>query len=130
MPEICSAVRSRNALAGAPRIILPSPNALSSVTSAPAPGAVEQNGAHADQAVITDTGAVDDHAVTDGDAASDGHGLSRIGVNDAMILHIRVRPDCDPVIVAAQHRAEPDACTLHHANFPDQHRIGCNPATV
>jgi hypothetical protein len=47
-----------------------------------------------------------------------------------MILHIRVRPDCDPVIVAAQHSAEPDARTFQYTDFPDQNRIRRDPACV
>src|ERR1700712_5261914 len=74
--------------------------------------------------------AVHNDAVADGDPAPDGHGLSRIGVNDAMILHIRVRPDCDPLVIAAQHRAEPDARTLQQSYLSDNHRVGRDPAII
>jgi hypothetical protein len=47
-----------------------------------------------------------------------------------MILNVRVRPDCDPLVIAAQHRAEPDACTLQQSYVSDHNGVGRDPAII
>ena len=80
--------------------------------------------------MIADDGRMHDDAVADGDAAPDRHGLSRIGVKDAMILHVRVLAHSDDLIVAAQHGAEPDARTFQYTDFADQNGIRRNKAAI
>src|SRR5579883_2567702 len=85
----------------------------------PDTGAVEQDRAHADQGAIADKRGMQNDAMADGDALADRHRLSGIGMNDAVILDIGARADGDPFIVAAQHRAEPDAGAGHQTDLSD-----------
>jgi hypothetical protein len=73
---------------------------------------------------------MNDDAMANRDAAANMHRLSRIGVNDAMILHVRVLAHSDPVIVTAQHSAEPDARAFPQVYFSDQNRIRRDPAII
>ncbi len=90
--------------------------------------AIEQDRAHADQAAFAHCGGMNDDAMADGDALADFHRLAGIGMDDALVLHIGIFADGDPVIVAAQHRAEPDAGAFLHPHAADQHRIGRDEA--
>jgi len=87
------------------------------------PGAVEQRRSHADQTVVTHDGRMDDGTVTDRHAVAEHHRQPRIGVDHAIILHVRSFTDGDPVVVAAQHGAEPHARILEQPHPADQHRI-------
>ena len=62
----------------------------------------------ADQAVVANLAAVKHRLVTDRDAAAEGQGRPRIGMQHRPVLDIAVFPESDQLIVAAQHRAEPD----------------------
>ncbi len=48
-------------------------------------------------------------------------------MENAEILDVDVLADGDPVIVAAQNAAEPDAGAFGEAHAPDQRRIGRDP---
>ena len=69
---------------------------LPSVTSAPAPdqavladlGAVEEDRAHADQAVVADEATVQDHIVADHAVRADDERKTRIGVKSRVVLNL------------------------------------------
>ena len=52
---------------------------------------------------------------------------SHIGMQDAAILHIAALADMDQLIIAAQHRAEPDAGLAVDPHLADQHGVGRDP---
>ena len=115
----CTAASSsvRTARAGAPTISDLSGNVLPSVTSAPAPTrqsgadarAVEHDRAHADQRLGADRAAMQDDVVADHAIRPDGHRETQVGVQRRIVLDLRALAEFDPLVVAAQHRAEPDA---------------------
>src|SRR6476661_10588751 len=62
-----------------------------------------------------------DHVVSDRAILSDGQWKAHVGMAGCVILHIGVFADLDPLVVAAQHRAEPNAGAIEQAN-PADHR--------
>src|ERR1700744_2613942 len=70
---------------------------------------------------------MNDDPAADRHAASDRHRLSGIGVNDAVVLDIRILAYGDPVVIAPDNSAEPDACILSESDLTDQNGIGRNP---
>src|SRR5215470_17367778 len=73
------------------------------------PRAVEHDRAHADQAVRSDRTAVQHGVVPDDTFRADRGGKSWVGMNRAIVLDLRPLTDLDPLVVAAQNRAPPDA---------------------
>ena len=51
---------------------------------------------------------------------ADGGRLAGIGVDDGIILNVGIFADGYPVIIAAQHRAEPHACVFQQSHTADQ----------
>src|SRR6516165_7311028 len=49
-----------------------------------------------------------------------GAGKTGIGMQGGIVLDLRPLAELDPFIVAAQHRAEPDAGVNFEPDFPDQ----------
>src|SRR5690606_25363524 len=91
-------------------------------------GAVEDHRVDADQAVIVHRAAVHHHVVTDGDALAQGQRKAHVGVHDATVLHVAVLSDMDQLVVATQHRTEPDTGPRLQADIADQVGAWCNPA--
>src|SRR5450830_1803753 len=88
-------------------------------------GAIEYDRTHADQTVIADDTAVQDDVVADHTIAADDERKSRIGVQRGIILDLRALAELDPFVVAAQHRAEPDARLRLQPHAADQRgRVG------
>jgi len=81
-------------------------------TAAADPGTVHDNRTHPDQRAIFERAAVQDHVVADRAILSDRQRKATIGVTGRIVLHIGIFADLDPLVVAAQYRAEPDARTL------------------
>src|SRR5215831_2262840 len=96
-------------------------------TVAADPGAVEHDRAHADQAVIGDRAAVQNDVVADHAVVADDKRETRIGVQRRVVLDLRTFADLDPLVVAAQHRAEPDAGVDLEPHAPDHARALGNP---
>src|SRR5579863_8930734 len=69
-------------------------------------------------------------AMTDGNAFADQHGLTWIGMNDAVILDIGLLADGDPFIVTAQYRAKPDAGAGCETYLANHHRIRRDKASL
>ena len=103
--------------AGAPMISECSGNCLPSVMTDPGADdaaaadfrAVHDDRTHPDQRAILEGAAVQDDVVTDRAVLADGQRKSLVGVAGRVVLHIGALADLDPLIVAAQDRAEPDA---------------------
>ena len=103
--------------AGAPTISELSGNVLPSVTTAPAPtrrvvadpGAVEQIAPMPIRLFVADRAAVQHDVVADHAIGADGQRKAGIGVQRGIVLDLRALAELDPLVVAAQHRAEPDA---------------------
>src|SRR5207302_4640629 len=73
-------------------------------------GAVQDDGADADAHVGHDRTGVHDRAVADRDVIADDARIARRDVQDGGVLDVRIPPEPDVVVlVAAQHRAGPDA---------------------
>lgn len=71
--------------------------------------ATEDKGANADQGSIPHDRAMDDRAVTNRHPVSNHAGESpMLDVQDGSILNVGVGTDLNPLLVAAQHTAEPD----------------------
>ena len=76
------------------------------------PDAVEQDAAHADQALVLDGAAMQDHPVPHADPPADDARHVVVHVHDGAVLQIGLGADHDGRHVAAQHRAVPDARVL------------------
>src|SRR5690606_8667277 len=81
--------------------------------------AIEDAGAHADEAVITNRAGVDDAAVANRDAFADQGWVAALvvgavvaDVNDRAVLHIGACADADVIHVATDHRARPDRSVI------------------
>src|ERR1700681_3090699 len=72
-------------------------------------GAVHDDRPHPDQRAVLQRAAMQDDVVTDRAILSDSKRKTHIGVAGRIVLHIGILADLDPLIVAAQYRAEPDA---------------------
>ena len=88
---------------------------------------VEQNRPHADQAVGADGAAVQDDVVTDHAIRPDGHRETGIGVQRRIVLDLRALAELDRFVIAAQHRAEPDAGIELEPHFADHGRVRRDP---
>ena len=75
--------------------------------------AVQQNRAHADEALILDRAAVDDRAVPDRHVVADRRRVRAVhDVHDRAVLDVRPPADADSVHVASDDGAHPDAALL------------------
>src|SRR5690606_18210924 len=90
-------------------------------------GAVEHNGAHADQTVLADGAAMQYGTVTDSAAAPDRQRKSGIGVHDRVFLDIGVGTDDDRLIIAARDDAEPDGNIAPNRDVADQGGVRRHP---
>src|SRR5262249_17017981 len=73
------------------------------------PRAVHHDRAHTDERAILQRAAVQNDVMADGAVLADNKRKAEIGGTGRTILNIGALADLDPFIVAAQHRAEPDA---------------------
>ena len=127
---IASASSSRTTLPGAPITRELSGMTLPSVISALAPirqflpisRMVEDGRPHADQRIVADRAAMQHGLVADGAVCADGQRRAHVGVQHAAILHVGVLAHRDQFIVAAQHRAEPDAGISRQPHLADDAR--------
>src|SRR3990172_9182035 len=85
------------------------PRARADEAAAPDDGAVQHDGADADEAVVLDARAVHDGAVPDRHPRADDAREAHVAVDHGPVLHVRVVADRDGVHVAAHDRAGPDA---------------------
>ena len=69
--------------------------------------------------VLADRAAVQDHVMADRAVPADRQREAAVGVAGRIVLHVGAFADLDPFIVAAQHRAEPDARRTQEANLAD-----------
>jgi hypothetical protein len=125
MPAFAVASRSRTTLPGIPITSDPSGISLPSAISAPAPirhplpitRTVQHRRPHADQRAVADGAAMQHRLVPDGAIRADRQRIAHVGMEHAVLLHVRARADTDLLVVAAQRRAEPDrgARLQHHA---------------
>src|SRR5262249_44581781 len=90
-------------------------------------GAVEHDGAHADEAVGADAAAVQHDVVADDAVRPDREREPGIGMQGAIVLYLRALAELDPFVVAAQHRAEPDAGVAPEPDTADQRRAVGDP---
>src|SRR5579885_1037929 len=85
------------------------------------PRTIEHNGAHAYQRIVADRAPVQHDVVADESVGADGQRKAGIGMQRAVILHVRPLTDLDPLIVAAQHGAVPNADFGLQPYPPNQH---------
>ena len=83
------------------------------------PRAVHDDRAHPDQRVVFKRATVQDDIVADGAVVADRQRKAAVGVAGAIVLHVGAFADLDPLIVAAQHRAEPHAGRIQKAHLAD-----------
>src|SRR6516165_10861554 len=93
----------------------------------PDPRAIEQNCAHADQAVGPNHAAMQDNIMTDHAIRPDRHREAGIGVQSGIVLNLRALAELDPFVVAAQDRAKPDAGIALKPHLADQGRRRRDP---
>ena len=83
-------------------------------------GAVEDDGAHADQHPVLDRAAMDERAVADGHLVTDvGRVRAPHHVHDGAVLDVGAGADADLVDVAAHHAVHPDARLRADHHIPD-----------
>src|SRR2546423_6153443 len=68
---------------------------------------VHDDRAHPDERVVFKRATVQDHIVADRAVAADRERKAGVGVAGGIVLHVGALADLDPLIVAAQHPAEP-----------------------
>ena len=86
---------------------------------------IQQNRSHAHQHPRFDCAAVQNHAVAHGHIVLDDERILVLHhVQNRTILNIASRPDADPVHVAANHRARPDAGVLTNGDVADNYGRG------
>src|SRR5690606_26593063 len=90
------------------------------------PGAVQQDGAHADQGFVLYDGTADDGRVADGHPLAYFHRIPFVGVDDHAVLDVAVFADADGLDVAPQDGAEPDADAVGQCHIPHDLRIVCD----
>jgi hypothetical protein len=74
--------------------------------------AVEDRGAHPDEAAVSDLAAVHDGPVADDAVFSHDSRIAGVGVQDATVLDVGAGPDPDRLCVPPQHGPVPDARLL------------------
>src|SRR4029079_15084165 len=70
-------------------------------------GAVEHDGAHADQAGGGAAAAVQDHVRADDAIVADGGGKAGVGVHRGVVLDLRALPEFDPLVFPETHGDDP-----------------------
>jgi len=90
-------------------------------------GAVEHHCVNTDQAVVVNGAAVQHGVMADGHAGAEGQRVTHVGVHHAAVLHVAVLADQDQLVIAAQHRVEPDVGALLQLDLAYQRGIRCNP---
>src|SRR5262249_23573873 len=93
-------------------------------------GAVEHDRTHADQAVGRNGAAVQHDVVADDAVIADRQREAGIGVQRRIVLDLRALAELDPLVVAAQHRAEPDAGIALEAHAADHARALRDPVAA
>ena len=71
--------------------------------------------------------AVQHHLVADRHVVAQRQREAGVGVQHAAVLHVAARADRDPVVVAAQHRAVPDAGVFAERHAADHRRAVGDP---
>src|SRR4029078_5286508 len=85
--------------------------------------AVHDDRAHPDERVVLKRATVQDHIVADRAVGAYRERKAGGGVSGAIVLHVGAFADLDPLIVTAQHCAEPDAGRVQKAHL--SYRGGC-----
>ncbi|EVT82979.1 hypothetical protein Z046_31235 [Pseudomonas aeruginosa VRFPA09] len=80
------------------------------------------------QAVVAHAATMQHGVVADGDALAEGQRIAHVGVHHRAVLDVAVLADMDQLVVAAQHRAKPDAGAGIQANLADHRCAGRDPA--
>jgi hypothetical protein len=83
------------------------------------PRPIHDNRAHPDQRAVLDRATVQDDVVTNRAVLPDRQRKTPIGVAGRIVLHVGVLTDLDPLVVAAEHRAEPYARLAVQAHLAD-----------
>jgi hypothetical protein len=91
------------------------------------PRVVEDDRAHADQAVRADRAAMEDGTVADGAAPPDRQRRSHVGVEHGVLLDVGPLTNVDQLVVSAQHGPEPDADIAAEPHPADHMRVGRDP---
>src|SRR5439155_26571865 len=74
---------------------------------------------HSYQRTVLERAAVQDDLVADGSVLADRERKAAVGVAGRIVLHVGAFADLDPLVVAAQHRAEPHAGRIQKAHLAD-----------
>src|SRR5262245_13288762 len=91
------------------------------------PGTIEHDRPDADHRARPNCATMQHSPMTDGAIFIDGQSKSGIGVQNTQILDVGAGTDADWFVVAAQHRAEPDAGPRGETYFADDRRVGRDP---
>src|SRR5262249_54471942 len=92
------------------RTTAPPPTTLPPASPRPDAYPVEQNAAHADEALVCHDAAVQNGTVPHPDARADQRREAGVDMDDAAVLDVGLGADHDAVHVAAHHAAVPHAC--------------------
>ena len=76
---------------------------------------------------VADGAAVQHHVVADDAIRADLEGKAGIGMQHRVVLDLRALAELDPLVVAAQHRVEPDAGVGLEPHAPDHDRAVGDP---
>src|SRR5262245_27351753 len=90
-------------------------------------GTVEHDRPDADHRARPNCATMQHSPMTDGAIFIDGQRKSGIGVQNTEILDVAAGTDADSLVVAAQHRAEPNAGPIGEAYFADEGGVGRDP---
>lgn len=96
-------------------------------TASADPRAVENGCAHSDKAVFVNRTPMQDRPVPYGAPGSHCQRKAKIGVHNAVILYITAFADMDQLIIAPEHRAEPDACFASKSYLPNEYCVRSYP---
>jgi hypothetical protein len=78
----------------------------------PDPAAVQKDGAHPDQTIISDAGPMNDRAMSDRDAFPKHHRNLVRGMQDTTVLNVTRLPDKNRFDISAENRQRPDGGVL------------------
>src|SRR5579859_4221710 len=91
------------------------------------PGVVQDGRLDANQAAFADRAAVKGHLMADAHVPAEGQPYAFVGMQYAVILHIRSFADGDQVVIAAHHGIEPDVGVVLQHHGADDRRVVRHP---
>src|SRR5271154_6728227 len=91
---------------------------------------IENDSAHADERPGADRAAVQDRIVPDRAILPDIHGKAHVGMQHRILLNVGAGAEENPLVVAAQRRAEPDAAVVAQHYVADDVGVGRDPESV